>query len=62
MSNEEFIELLNIYSVNSIIRCDIAEHAKKLVAVAEAAKSQTCSSCRGKNVQLLLALKDLERE
>ena len=38
MTNEEFIELLNIYSVNSIIRFDIVAHAKKLVSVAEAAK------------------------
>lgn len=65
MTNEEFLTVL--YNNLSILpppwKDDRAYgHAKKLVAVVEAAKNQKCSSCRGKSIELLQSLKDLEKD
>lgn len=71
MTNEQFIKCLNILqtavkNADSEVMSQIVEHAKKLVAVAEAAKvieNYYWHYSEGDSVDIFkTALKDLERE
>lgn len=76
MTNEQFIKCLNILqtavkNADSEVMSQIVEHAKKLVAVAEAAKeigherscnAQLIGDCECGYYDLYIALENLERE
>jgi len=66
MTNEDFLKIIAISYAGINLSFqeynNLLEHAKKLVAVAEAAKGYYEDNCLAYNIKLNEALKELERE